>query len=223
MVTERAEFPWLIRLRRRSQGRTQEHLARSAGVTKSALSRYESGDTRVLGDATLRTLCADLGLEVPLWLAQTVPGDEPTGPASGDGSGVSLTRYHCPTPFCRMNPWFAVPGWLHFTPRFVESVADGEVVCQYCGATMQSACGQCGAALGQHGVCPACGEDYVRRLTVAAATQTLELNAAAERPAASAVGKLPFWPPLRRDPGAGDARAAGDAAERARDESGRRP
>jgi transcriptional regulator with XRE-family HTH domain len=216
MTTERNEFPWLVRLRRRGQGRTQEDLARCAGITKGALSRYESGDTRVLGDATLRKLCAALAVDVPDWLVEEAAGASLGAIAEG-GQAAPTARYFCPTPFCRMNSWFAVPGWVHFVPQFVGSVAGAEVVCQFCGATLQSTCPQCEAPLGQHGVCPACGADYVPRLPEEAARRLLEMNAAASPVAAPPVARLPFWQPLRRDsakvvagPGAGGSNRARD-------------
>lgn len=202
---ERAEFPWLVRVRRRAQGRTQDEVARSVGITKGALSRYESGETGVVGDGTLRKLCGVLGIDVPAWLAEGAGGE---GFEAVSGRRV---RFHCPTPFCRMNPGFAVPGWVHFEPRFVESVEGAEVVCQYCGATMQCVCSHCGAALGEHGVCPACGEDYVPRVSADVARGVLELSAAAGRAAAmaGAGGGLPYWAPLRRKGVAGDAAEGG--------------
>lgn len=207
---ERRDFPWLVRMRRRGQERTQTEVAACAGVSTGALSRYESGDTRVLGDPTLRKVCEVLGIDVPQWLAEPIPG---ALPVEAETAGRTA-RYHCPTPFCRMNPWFAVPGWIHFEPRFVESVAAGEVVCQHCGATLHSACVHCGAALGQHGVCPVCGEDYVPRVAQEAARGVLELNAAAARVAAAPAEGVPFWQPLRRSAQAGAAgRAAGVAGE----------
>jgi|GEM_PF-2617649 len=210
---ERGEFPWLVRMRRRAQQRTQTEVASGAGVSTGALSRYESGDTRVLGDPTLRKLCGVLGIDVPAWLAEPVPGAVPADVVGG----ARTARYHCPTPFCPMNPWFAVPGWVHFRPQFVESLAAAEVACQFCGATLLSACLHCGAGLGQNGVCPACGEDYVPRVSQDAARDVLELNAMAARAPAATGDTVPFWQPLQRQAGAGTSSRSGDASGRGRD------
>ena len=195
METERREFAWLVRQSRRSQGLTQEELAGRVGITKGALSRYESGDVRVVGDATLRSLCEALRLVTPGWLSSAA-GEAGLVLAAARPSG-RLARYYCPTPFCPLNPVFMVAGWIRFMPLQVESVAAAQVVCQWCGADLQSQCPSCGADLVENsGVCVACGSDYVQPAAVDEETlRILQFSpptvAKLTRPA---VG-LPFWQP----------------------------
>lgn len=206
--TERREFPWRVRLARRGQGLTLEALARRVGVTKGALSRYESGDVRVLGESTVRLVCEALDLPMPVWLS----GASAAAPASSGVSSVpSAVPHCCLTPFCRLNRPLLLPGQVRFLPNLVLSQPDGEVVCRYCGGTLVSACPSCGAPLEpESGVCPSCGADYVTPAVLDAQTMALlQFNAAAAVPAAVAGPALPYWAPLASRP---SARVSGVAA-----------
>lgn len=206
METERREFAGLVRQSRRSQGLTQEDVAARVGISAGALSRYESGDVRVLGDATLRGLCAGLKLVVPAWLGEAGSG---AMPAAASPAGRSA-RYYCPTPFCPLNQVFMTPARLHFMPRQVESAADAEVVCRWCGADLLSRCPSCGAALAEgSGVCPACGADYVPPAPLDEATlRVLHFSPPAVATLTRPAVGVPFWEPRPRP-----AAAAGSAGE----------
>jgi hypothetical protein len=162
---------------------------------------------RVVGEATLRSLIEVLQVVGPAWLVGAAPVERPAG---------GLGRYYCPTPFCPLNQVFMTPGRIHFMPQQVESCADATVVCQWCGAEMQSQCLDCGAALVEgSGVCVACGADYVPSAPVDEATlRVLQFSpppvAKLSRPA---VG-LPFWQPRSPRPGAGLPAAGSTPAER---------
>lgn len=203
---ERQEFPWRVRLARRSQGLTLEALASRVGVTKGALSRYESGDVRVLGEATVRSVCEALGLALPAWLSRSASSSAPAASSS------SAVPHCCPTPFCRLNRPLLLPGQVRFLPNLVLSQPDAEVVCRYCGGTLVSACLSCGAPLEpDSGVCPSCGADYVPPAVLDAQTLALlQFNAAsAPAPGPPSVSALPYWAPLTARPGARSAVAAG--------------
>ncbi len=199
--TERREFPWRVRLARRGQGLTLEALARRVGVTKGALSRYESGDVRVLGESTVRLVCEALGLPVPEWLSVALPA---VSVPSVDGLVSSAVPHCCLTPFCRLNRPLLLPGQVRFLPSLVLSQPDGEVVCRYCGGTLVSACPSCGAPLEpESGVCPSCGADYVAPAVLDAQTMALlQFNAAASAPAPVAGLALPYWAPMASRPAA---------------------
>jgi len=205
-ATERQEFPWRVRTTRRRLGLTLEDVARRVGVTKGALSRYESGDVRVLGDVTLRAVCGALGLAVPDWLVAAVPG------AAASAAGDSALFY-CPTPFCRLNRPLLLPEQVRFLPGLVRSTPGAEVACHFCGAPMCSECQECGAALERDStVCPACGADYVRHVARDQdAMAILQFNAAAQTQPPGSAPELPFWAPLVRRPQAAGAPGEVDA------------
>jgi transcriptional regulator with XRE-family HTH domain len=197
--TQKRELAGLVRQSRRSQGLTQADLAVRVGITKGALSRYESGDLRVLGDTTLRAVCEALQVVGPAWLDAVV--------AAPERQAGGLVRYYCPTPFCPLNEVYLTLTEVRFVPRQVESYAEAAVLCRYCGADMLSECRDCGSALVAGSViCTDCGGAYVPPSPLdAAAMRVLEFSpppvAKLSRPA---IG-VPFWQP--RAPGA----SAGDA------------
>jgi transcriptional regulator with XRE-family HTH domain len=206
--TERREFAGLVRQSRRSQKLTQAVLCERVGITTGALSRYESGDVRVVGDATLRGLCEALKLVGPAWLVGEVAGAESVAERVAD----VLARYYCPTPFCRLNAVFMTPGRVHFIPQMVESTAGAVVFCRWCGADMHSQCLECGAALAEgSGFCIACGAEYVPSARVdedvlrALQFSPPPVATTLSRPAAG----LPFWQPQL--PGAGSGAVSGEA------------
>ena len=216
METERREFTRLVRQSRRSQGLTQADLAGRVGITNGALSRYESGDVGVVGDATLRSVCEALQLVGPAWLAGAGAGPAAERPAG------ELARYYCPTPFCPLNQVFMTPGWIHFMPQQVESCAAAEVVCQWCGAALQSRCLNCGADLVEgSGVCVACGAEYVPAAPVDEATlRVLQFSPPAVAKLSRPAAGLPFWQPRAAGAGAG---MAGSALEPGRPTKGGGP
>ena len=208
LETQKREFAELVRQSRRAQRLTQEALAGRIGITKGALSRYESGDVRVLGEVTVRLLCEALQLVGPAWLATAAAG----GGASAERAGVRLAHFYCPKPFCPLNEAFMLPGRLRFRPRWVESEAGAEVVCQWCGTEMQSQCPDCGAALVEGStVCVACGADYVPSVPLdAAAMEVLRYSPPTVAKLNLPTARLPYWPP--RPPGAAAGTAVGTVA-----------
>ncbi len=167
--TQKREFAGLVRQSRRSQGLTQEDLAGRVSITKGALSRYESGDVRVLGEATLRAVCEALQVVGPAWLVGA-SGE----PAARLAEARARARYYCPTPFCALNHAYMLPGRLHFVPQQVESYADAVLLCQWCGADMHPCCTHCRAALVAGGsFCPACGVEYVASVPLDEATRQI--------------------------------------------------
>ncbi len=194
---ERQGFPGRVRLSRRAQGLTLEDVARRVGVTKGALSRYESGDVRVLGDATLRAVCGALGLMMPEGLAEAGMAGASPGTTPPEAGRVP---HYCPTPFCRLNRPFLLPGQVRFMPGLVMSESGAEVACRYCGAALCAECPHCGTAVARgSGVCPACGTDYVPAAPLNADSMAiLQFNAAAQAQEAGPTAELPFWAPLVR-------------------------
>lgn len=159
MGTVHDSLPQLLRLARRSQGLTQELVAGRAGISTSALCRYEQGDLRALGSDTVRRLCGVLQVRVPTEL-----GGEPgaAGVPQGDAAAGADCLYWCPRPFCPANLPFLLEAEVRFRPGLYAGRSGVESVCRYCETTLSSRCGGCDAPLQRHAcVCPACGTSYV--------------------------------------------------------------
>lgn len=198
MALDRQQFPQLVRLTRRTQGMVQGELAAQVGISRSALSRYEQGAYKTLGDATIRKICAALSLEPPSWLAQV---GVPTAPERVRQAGKTVL-YYCPSPHCPMNEPFIVGDRIHFRPSVIASNPDSEVVCRFCEATMQHTCMGCGAPLVSGScVCGSCGTSYLEPVTLdKCSSQVLAFNERAVPRVTSLPEEQPFWTPI--DPGA---------------------